>query len=240
MLCVVVVVMSSCVVVLLWSLCRCGHCVVDVVMPWHWPSASRQRCRVVRRPSTSCIMRRCVVHRVLMCCASTCRASCVVCQCVVVVVMSLWSSCCRCRDAMALAICVTAAASCRPSSVNIVHRASMCRALSCIMHRVSACRRRHVVRRRVVRRRDAMAMAICIVSLSSCHRVVRAYRPSWVVIVVMPWQWASASCHCHGSPCCGSLLLLCRALWVAVGRWCVSAGAENVRDLPPGHHHLRR
>jgi len=139
---------------------------------------------------------------------------------------------------MALAMCVTAAASCCPSSVNVMHRASMCHALLHVMRRVSACCRRHVICRCVVRRCDAVAMAICIVSLSSCHHVVCAYHPSWVVITVTPWQWASASHRHRGSPCHGSLSLLCRALWVAMGHQCVSAGAENTRDLPPGYHHL--
>ena len=119
----------------------------------------------------------------------------------------------RRRDAVALAICVTAVSSCRPSSVNVVH----CVLLH-VMRRVSACRHRHVVRgrvvrrhcrvwtcrRRVVRRRDAVAMTICIASLSSCRRVVRAYRPSWVIVVVTPWQCASASRRRRGSPCRGS------------------------------------
>ena len=195
--------------------------------PWHWPSASWWHRHVVCRPSTLCIVRQCVVHQCVVH-----PASCVS--------VSLTSSCRRHCDTMALAICITAVASCRPLSVHVVHHASMCRALSRIMRRVSACHHRHVIHRHVMHRCDAVAMAICVVSLSSCCRVVCAYRPSWVVVVVTLWQWASASRRHHGSPCRGSSSSLCHALWVAMGRQCVSAGAENTRDLPPGYHHLHR
>ena len=48
------------------------------------------------------------------------------------------SLCRRCHDAVALAICVTAASSCHLSSVNVVHRASMCHA-SCVVARHASC-----------------------------------------------------------------------------------------------------
>jgi len=54
---------SSCCCV---SLCRCGHCVIVVVTPWHWPSASWWHRRVVHCPSTSCIVHQCVMHQCVM------------------------------------------------------------------------------------------------------------------------------------------------------------------------------
>ena len=162
---------------------RC--CVVDVMTPWHWPSASQRRRRVIRRPSTSCIVCRCVVHRALL----------------------------------------------------------------RVMRRVSACRRRHVIcrrvmrhhcrvwtcRRRVVRRRDAMAMTICVASLSSCRRVVHAYRLLWVIVVVTPWQWASVSRRRRGSPCRGS-----DGSWVVVVVMPCAVGRRGSLVCQCGHRERKR
>jgi len=226
---------------------------------------------VVRRHRVSCVSVSSSSCRASTCCASSCHVarrcrrvvhhpstSYVVCQRVIDVVAVLCvvvpcrpspslSSCCawtcrRCRDAVALAICVMVVPSCRPSSVNVVHRASSCRASSCVRHVVVAsvdvlcvvvscvvvvvhghvvvvgsCVVRHASLCRH-RRRDAMAMAICVVSSSSCRRVVRACRLSWVVVVIV------MSC---GVGRCGSSVCQCRR-------------REFERDIPPGYHHLRR
>jgi len=177
------------------------------------------------RPSSVNVVHRRVVRR-----ASTCRAS------------SSSSSCRRGRrrrDAVALAICVTAASSCCPSSINVVHCA-----LLRVMRRVSACRRRHVVRRRVV-------VVMSSVDVSSVVIVMRGHVIVGSCVVVSPCRPCVSSVvgHCRRDAvamgvcvtssswvavswvrCRGSSSSLCRALWVAVGRRCISAGAENARE----------
>ena len=138
------------------------------------------------------------------------------------VVVLLWSLCHRRHDAMALAICVTAASLCRPSSVNIVHHALMCCAscvdVLCILRRVSACHCGRCVvdvvmpwhwpcaswqRHRVVHHPSTSCIVRrcvmrCCASCIMCQRVVVVMSSVDVsCVVVMPWQWPSALCHCH-------------------------------------------
>ena len=181
--------------------------------PWHWPSASRRRRRVVRRPSTSCIDVSCVVRRRV---ARHHRRRHVV---VVVDVVTPWhwpsasrrrrrvvrrpSMSCIVRCCASCVVCqrvVVVMSSVDVSSVVIVMRGHVIVG-SCVV--VSPCR--PCVSSVVGHcRRDAVAMGVCVTS------------SSWVAV-----SWVR---------CRGSSSSLCRALWVAVGRRCISAGAENARE----------
>jgi len=243
-------------------------CVVDdVVMPWHWPSASR-RCRRVVRHCASCVSMSSLSCHLLMCCASSChvarRRHRVVRGCVVNVVMPWhWpsvsqqhhrvvrrpsTSCIVCQRVVIVVLCVIVP--CHPLPLP-----SSCHAWTCHRHRVvchpsTLC----IVRHRVFAVSSSCPSTRCVLSCRalSCHvlslscmdmsslsgRALCVMHCCVVVVVVTPWQWPSASRHCrrvamssvHVVRRGSSLSLLCHAVWVIMDCRCVSAGAENLRE----------